>query len=53
MAYATDEDLQAYADDVFRHGVSSFADELTLASNDVLNLIKSEWWPAASQGRMS
>ena len=46
-AYAEDFDLKEYDDDIFDHNVSSFEAEIIRASADVLNKIKSEWWPKA------
>lgn len=51
--YADDSELKEYADDIFDHGVSSFSSEITRASADVLNRIKSEWWPNAISSKSS
>lgn len=53
MAYAEDTDLQVYEADILELGVESFEAQLTLASADILNLIKSEWWPQASSEPLS
>jgi hypothetical protein len=49
--YADNSDLEDYVSDIFSHGAPSFASELTLASADLLNKVKAEWWPSASQAR--
>jgi len=47
MPYATDSDLQNLIPGILDQGVASFATQLGFASTDVLNLIKSDWWPKA------
>lgn len=51
--YAEDTDLQVYESDILELGVESFEAQLTLASTDVLNTIKSAWWPQASSSPIS
>ena len=47
--YAEDTDLQVYETKLLEEsGVTSFEAQLTLASSDILNKIKSAWWPQAS-----
>ena len=47
--YAEDTDLQVYETNLLEEsGVASFEDQLTLASADILNKIKSSWWTQAS-----
>jgi len=49
--YATDADLQAFIPSILDNGVASFTPQLTLASTDVLELIKLEWWVNAVTSR--
>jgi len=47
--YAEDTDLQVYETNLLEEGgVDSYEAQLTLASADILNKIKSSWWPQAS-----
>ena len=46
--YAQDSDLDTYDKAVRKLSSDSFVDQLTLASNDILNLIKGTWWPNAT-----
>jgi len=50
--YATDADLTALLPSVFTHDVASFTAQLQLASDDVLEAIKTEWWPQAAAARL-
>lgn len=45
--YAKDSDLDKYDANV-RKGVDTYIDQLTFASDDILNLIKTAWWPEAT-----
>jgi len=49
--YATDADLQAFIPSILDNGVASFASQLTLASTDVLELVKLDWWVNAVTAR--
>ena len=42
--YATNSDLTDYVPDIFEHGVASFTNELTRATDTVNKRIKAEWW---------
>ena len=46
--YAEDSDLDEYDATIHNQGINSFESQLTKASNDILNLIKTAWWPEAS-----
>lgn len=46
--YAKDSDLETYDSEVRKLGVDSFEKQLLLASEDILNKIKGEWWPSAT-----
>lgn len=47
--YAEDTDLQDYEENILTEsGIDSFEKQLTLASTEVLNKIKTAWWPQAS-----
>lgn len=46
--YAKDSDLDKYDSGVRSQGEDSYIDQLTYASNDILNLIKTGWWEDAS-----
>lgn len=46
--YAKDSDLSQYDASIMTQGVDSFEADLTEASADILNLIKSVWWPLAT-----
>jgi hypothetical protein len=46
--YAQDDDLDKYDNKVRNQGIDSYNDQLLLASNDILNLIKTSWWFDAS-----
>jgi len=41
--YATNSDLTDYVPDIFEHGVASFTNELTRATDTVNKRIKAEW----------
>ena len=47
--YASDSDLIDYQDKIFDYGIASFNTELTKATADVINLIKSDWWVNAAR----
>ena len=42
--YATDSDITDYVPDIFEHGVASFTNELTRATDTVNKRLKAEWW---------
>ena len=44
MAFATNDDLTTYVQDIFDHGIEDFSDELALAETDVTNQIKIRYW---------
>jgi|TARA_R110000851_G_scaffold319227_1_gene483495 hypothetical protein len=44
MAFATNDDLTVYIQDIFDHGVSDWSDELALAETDVTNQIRIRYW---------
>tara|TARA_R110000796_G_scaffold37011_6_gene93692 strand:- start:593 stop:1012 length:420 start_codon:yes stop_codon:yes gene_type:complete len=44
MAFATNNNLQEYAPEVFEQGVDDWTDELAKAQVDVINLIQFKWW---------
>lgn len=44
MAFATNNNLQEYAPDVFEQGIDDWTDELTKAQTDVINMIQYKWW---------
>lgn len=46
--YAKDSDLIKYDAKVMTQGEDTFLDQLTFASDDILNLIKTGWWEEAS-----
>jgi hypothetical protein len=46
--YATNADLQKLLPDILDHGVADFTDQLTLATADVLELIKVDWFREAA-----
>ena len=46
--YAQDSDLETYDSTISQQGVDSFEAQFTLATADVLNLIKGSWWPKAT-----
>lgn len=48
IPYAKDSDIDIYDKSIREMGVESFENHLTLASNDILNLIKGVWWPSAT-----
>ena len=45
VPYAIDNDLDEYDTDVRSQGVESFRSDLVKASNEILNLVKTVWWP--------
>lgn len=45
--YAKDSDLDKY-DAKVREGADTYLSQLTFASNDILNLIKTVWWAEAT-----
>jgi len=47
MAFATESDLQDFMPDIFRHGHNDFTNDLANAEEDIINLIKSSWYPSA------
>lgn len=49
--YATDADLQKFIPSILENGVASFTDHLTLATADVLEMVKLDWWVNAVQSR--
>lgn len=49
VPYAKDSDIYTYDKSLKDVGEESFAAQLLLASNDVLNLIKGTWWPSATE----
>lgn len=49
VPYAKDSDIYTYDKSLKDIGEESFAPQLLLASNDVLNLIKGSWWPSATE----
>lgn len=53
MSIATESDLQDFIPDVYEHGLNSFSKELQFAESDVINLIKSDWWPSAVRSNYS
>tara|TARA_R110000787_G_scaffold111149_1_gene220015 strand:- start:59 stop:478 length:420 start_codon:yes stop_codon:yes gene_type:complete len=44
MAFATNQILQEYVNDIFEHGVDDWTDELNKAEGDVINQIKVRYW---------
>ena len=46
--YAKDSDLIKYDAKVMDQGEDTFLDQLTFATGDILNLIKTGWWEEAS-----
>ena len=44
MAFATNDDLTVYIQDIFDHGVSDWSDELALAETNVTNQIRIRYW---------
>jgi len=52
-AYANDTDLKTFIPRILDNGVVSFADQLQLASDDVLEMIKVDWWVNAVSSRYS
>jgi hypothetical protein len=42
--YANDSDLTNYVPDIFQHGVASFTNELTRATDTINKRLKAEWW---------
>ena len=48
--YAQDSDLDKFDTSIRDQGIDSFENQLTLASGDILNLIKTGWWEEASGG---
>ena len=42
--YATDSDITDYVPDIFSHGVASFTNELTRATDTIQKRLKAEWW---------
>jgi hypothetical protein len=51
--YATTSDLEEYDKEVNDQGVDSWEDQLTKATADILNLIKSAYWPQATTAPLS
>lgn len=49
VPYAKDSDIYTYDKSLKDIGGESFAAQLLLASNDILNLIKGSWWPSATE----
>jgi len=47
MAFATESDLQDFIPDIFQHGSNNFTADIANAEEDVVNLIKSSWYPSA------
>jgi len=50
-AYANDTDLKTFIPNILKNGVLSFATQLQLASDDVLEMIKVKWWVNAVSSR--
>ena len=50
-AYATDADLAKLIPNIMNQGVVTFDDQLTFATDDVIAMIKAEWWPKAVNRR--
>lgn len=46
--YAQDSDLEKYDSTISQQGIDSFESQFTLATADILNLIKGSWWPNAT-----
>tara|TARA_R110000822_G_scaffold55455_2_gene140986 strand:- start:139 stop:549 length:411 start_codon:yes stop_codon:yes gene_type:complete len=42
--YATDSDISDIVPDIFEHGVASFTNELTKATETVNKRLKADWW---------
>lgn len=42
--YALDNDVAAYAPDIYEHGVATFTNELTRATDTVNKRLKADWW---------
>ena len=42
--YATDSDISDIVPDIFEHGVASFTNELTKATETVDKRLKADWW---------
>ena len=42
--YATDSDITDIVPDIFEHGVASFTNELTKATDTVNKRLKADWW---------
>ena len=45
--FATESDLQDFIPDAYQHGLNSFSKEIGFAEEDIVNLIKSDWWTEA------
>lgn len=44
IPYAANTDLQALIPSILDNGIATFVPQLTSASNDILELIKLDWW---------
>ncbi len=42
--YATDSDISDIVPDIFEHGVASFTNELTKATETIQKRLKADWW---------
>tara|TARA_R110000803_G_scaffold105509_1_gene173743 strand:- start:170 stop:634 length:465 start_codon:yes stop_codon:yes gene_type:complete len=51
--YATNADLQSFIPSILENGVTDFTAQLTLASSDVLELVKLDWYVDAATTRYS
>lgn len=51
--YAKDSDLETYDAKVRSYGIDSYNDQLLLASEDVLNKIKGDWWAKATTSSLT
>lgn len=47
--YATDSDITDIVPDIFEHGVASFTNELTKATETVNKRLKADWWSGHPQ----
>jgi len=47
MAYATIADVQMFEPSILDNGIADFSNELQLATDDLLDTVKTDWWPQA------
>jgi hypothetical protein len=48
--FATNNNLNQYAEDVFKHGITDWSDELADAESDIVNLVKAKYWNKMRSG---